>query len=104
MFTSHGRYHSPSNVFLEVNKWIHITIIYDPTSATGDFSGNKIYVQNTMYQMVRSNGRDYPTGPRKIVLGKILVNQDTHYTNILVDDLKMWNRKLTQEEIFENGN
>ena len=51
-FTPHGRYmyNGPK---LKVNEWIRISMVYDPVSATGDGSGNSLYVDDEMYPMSR---------------------------------------------------
>ena len=100
--TSHGRYNPVSqDISLETKIWIRITIVYDPASATGDGSENKFYKDNQMYALFRSKTRSHKNGRGQMVLGILYTNVPHFYSNDLIDDLKMWNRKLTEEDIVE---
>ena len=46
-----------------------------------------------------SNGTWNVAGPGAMVIGKRYVNEDGDYVSVVVDELLMWNRKLTQPEI-----
>ena len=72
--------------------------MYDPESATDD-AVNKLFINAQMYEMTRVNSKKYPQGTGQMVLGRIYSNRNKTYGKALFDDLKMWNRKLSDEEI-----
>ena len=75
-------------------------MVYDPTSTSGDYSGNKVYNDNEMYSIPRTETRQHRPGIGQIVLGRAYTDDNVMYTNVMIDDLKMWNRMLTHEEII----
>ena len=98
-YTSHGRY-SHVDTVVDINKWIRFTMVYDPESAT-DIKVNKLFLDSQMYSMYRDITSDKITsqGTGQTVLGRRYNNKNYDYTDELIDDLKMWNQKLSDEEI-----
>ena len=45
------------------------------------------------------NGAWNVAGPGTMVIGRRFVNEDGDYASVIVDELLLWNRKLTQPEI-----
>ena len=89
-----------SSFYLDRNEWYRITMVYDPASTSGDYSGNKIYNDNEMYSIPRIVTRQHRPGIGQIVLGREYTDDNVMYTNVMIDDLKMWNRMLSHEEII----
>ena len=71
-------------------------MVYDPTQG----AKNKVYVDDKMYNMVTYGGSN-SQGTGKMVLGRKYNNLDMDYFQCMIDDLKMWNRILTHEEIVQ---
>ena len=80
--------------------WSRITVVYDPKSASGDHSGNLVYKDTTMYALPYFDDRQHEEGSGQMVLGRAYTTCDDHCGNVLIDDLQMWNRKLSHEEII----
>ena len=76
-------------------------MVYDPDSTSGDHSGNTVYVDNQMHPMELGDVRPHQQGVGQMVLGRSYTNLDKDYARTFLDDLKMWNRMLTHEEIIE---
>ena len=102
MYTSHGLY-IYVNESLEVNRWFRLTMVYNPESATDDSKVNKVFIDNKMNKMVHIN-ENYGQGTGQMVLGRSWVNWNQEYGAVLIDDLKMWNRKLSDKEIVATSN
>ena len=84
-----------------MNEWFRFTVVYDSKSNNNDGAGNKVYVDGTMYPMERHKPESSPQGTGDMVLGRTVTNEDRSYSNVLIDDLIMWNRMLTEAEIKE---
>ena len=97
-FTSHGRYNYRGDV--ELNKWFRITMVYDPESATNNSAINKICIDNQMYPMVKEVSANYSQGTGQMGIGRKFINIVSLNKASLTDDLKMWNQKLSNEEII----
>ena len=82
-----------------LNVWTRVTVVYDPKSAYGDHSGNLVYKDTTMYALPYFDDRQHEEGSGQMVLGRAYTTHDGEYANVFIDDLEMWNRKLTHEEI-----
>ena len=78
-------------------------MVYDPASASGDRSGNKVYNDNQMYSIPFDESKQHLVGTGQMVLGRAYIDYNDYYANVFIDDLKMWNRMLTHEEIIEMG-
>ena len=104
ILTTGGTWVNNNNtVYLPLNQWLRITIVYDPNSASGDNSGNMAYVDNEMYPILKEDSRTHRQGTGQMVLGRSYTDLNEDYCDALIDDLKMWNRMLTHEEIIEMG-
>ena len=79
-------------------------MVYDPETATDNSKVNKIFIDNQMYPMFRGYSKNYLQGTGQMVVGRLITNQDTFYSAALFDDLKMWNRKLSDKEIAAISN
>ena len=102
MFTSHGLYRR-KDLDLVRHKWVRFTVVYDSESMNGNGTSNKIFIDDAMHDMERSKTDNYPQGPGNMVLGRTVTNKNDFYSDVLIDDLAMWNRQLTNEEIVEIG-
>ena len=98
MVTSHGWY-SSTDPHLGVNKWIRVIMVYDPKSATGD-AVDKLFADNQMYPLTQRDTHNYSQHTGEMVLGRNYLRENYDYGNALFDDLKMWNRKLSDKEMF----
>ena len=78
-------------------------MVYDPNSASGDNSGNVAFVDNEMYPILKEDSRTHRQSTGQMVLGRSYTDLNEDYCDALIDDLKMWNRMLTHEEIIEMG-
>ena len=94
--TSHGVYRSVISV--EKNDWIHFTMVYDPNQSTA----GHFLVDDTKYTFAKwdRSAPSYRAGTGNMLLGRLYADRD-FYSNGLVDDLAMWNRKLSVQEIKE---
>ena len=101
--TTDGTWYNQNPFYLPFNRWYRITLVYDPKSASGDRSGNKAYVDNRMFSLPRTDTRNHRQGTGQIVLGRAYTNVNDDYSHVFIDDLKMWNRMLTHDEIIEMG-
>ena len=79
--------------------------MYDREAANNQSISSKIYVGNTgrLIGPHPTKTDTYPQGAGDMVLGRTYTNEDIKYSNVLIDDLAMWNTKLTAEEIEEIG-
>ena len=78
-------------------------MVYDPASTSGDRSANKVYNGNQMYSISFDESKQHRVGTGEMVLGRSYIDYNDYYANVFIDDLKMWNRMLTHEEIIEMG-
>ena len=82
-----------------MNKWIRFTFVYDPILVNG-IPNMKVYIDNVTYPVKnRENQVTYQPNSGGMVLGRAFTNQDSYYVDVLIDDLTMWNRKLTETDI-----
>ena len=79
-------------------------MVYDPESATDDSKVNKVFIDEKKYEMVREDLQNRPQGTGQMVVGRGYINWDQYYADGLIDDLKMWNRKLSDDEIVGMSN
>ena len=79
--------------------------MYDPEAAHNQVISSKVYLGNTEHSIGphRKKTDTYPQGPGEMVLGRTYTNEDDKYSNVLMDDLAMWNAKLTAKDIKEIG-
>ena len=54
-----------------------------------------------MYSMEWVNSYKHWKGNGRIEIGRTYTSVDDHYSHVFVDDLRMWNRMLTHEEIID---
>ena len=80
-------------------------MVYHPEAANSQSISSKIYVGNTgrLIGPHPTKTDTYQQGPGEMALGRTYTNKDVKYSDVLIDDLAMWNMKLTQEEIEEIG-
>ena len=97
-FTSHGLYRSV--IDLDTNDWVHITMVYDLDLDSS--TAGQVLVDDTKYTLGKWDRSEpsYPAGTGNMLLGRLFFDRN-QYSNGLIDDLAMWNRKLTKEEINE---
>ena len=81
--------------YYERNTWFRLTLVYDSESTTGE-----IYQDDAPYPM-KSEAVSSQSNTGQMVLGRGFTNVDDDYAYVLIDNLKMWNRKLTREEILQ---
>ena len=79
-------------------------MVYDAKSATDNSTINKVFIDNQMYPMVRQDSVNYSQGMGQMVAGLKYINVVDVYGDILIDDLKMWNHKLSDGEIVALSN
>ena len=82
----------------EFSHWFHLVLVYHgPNNGEGitvhlnSESGRKTTIDPS------SNPIPHSTG--EVVIGKLLVNTDSTYGNVMVDELTFWNRKLSETEV-----
>ena len=78
--------------------------MYDAQSASDDETF-ELFGDNRMYPMYRSTTYKYPPGGTgQMVVGRNWVNENRSYGAAVIDDLKMWNRNISDEEIVAMSN
>ena len=85
----------------QLSQWVHYVFVLHGIDV-GEGEGDRF----TLYEnaipdgtLHHCNGTSNLAGPGTIVIGRRFVNQDDDYVSAVVDELLMWNRKLTQQEI-----
>ena len=75
--------------------WVHCVMIYH-----GVGQGITVYQDESKIGNDTSKGVSYtPTGNGQVVIGKRNGGQGNRYTSASVDEIKFYNRQLTQQEI-----
>ena len=91
--------YSHIDVPARLSQWVHhVFVLHHLGEGEGDaFS---LYVNGVSVGgfTVVSGNRNQP-GPGRMVIGRRCVNDDGYYASVVVDELLLWNRKLTQQEI-----
>ena len=76
-----------------------MTIVYHGPNNGEGFTvyhdGTQVEHDDTRYY----TGFSYTTGPGVVVIGRGYTDEDDHYTSVAVDELTMWNRQLSFQEI-----
>ena len=79
--------------------WIHLALVYK--GPENQYQGNIIYLdgirKNSGVNKRNYGGRKYPSGVLRI--GRLFEDQSSQYSEVMVDELSIWNRQLTQTEI-----
>ena len=78
-------------------------MVYDPEAATDDSKVNKVFIDKQKDEMVLNN-ENLTQGTGQMVLGQAYLTSDAYLGPALIDDLKMWNRKLSDDEIVGMSN
>ena len=81
----------PVKDYLELNKWQHLTCVSSGLSRI-------IYINGTLTKKDLAVNLQSNIDPTNNYIGKIY-NQNSQYADVDIDDLKIFNRALSQEEI-----
>ena len=82
-----------SNSIININQWTLITASIDSLTM-------KIYVNGTLENTVlQNNNNSFGTNTDPLYIGKHDYNNAPYYFNGKIDDIGIWNRVLTQQEI-----
>ena len=78
--------------------WIHVAMVYE-----GQYNGAKAFMDGNQVGYCEQKYQEFPEIPSKnLMIGRLLARQNTmqaKYTNVEVDELLIWNRKLDEDEI-----
>ena len=93
--------YSHIDVPAQLSQWVHhVFVLHHLGDGEGDtFS---LYENGASVRgfTVVVNGNGNQPGPGRLVIGRRSVyEEDGYYTSVVVDDLLLWNRELTQQEI-----
>jgi hypothetical protein len=84
-----------SNSIININQWTLITASIDSLTM-------KIYVNGTLENTVlQNNNNSFGTNTDPLYIGKHDYNNFPYYFNGKIDDIAIWNRALTQNEITQ---
>ena len=83
------------------NQWFHLAIVY-----RGPDKGIVLYINGQAdgkSTVSSQNSETFKPSNGHIVLGRLWTTEDQkerdHYTNVYVDDLRMWNAALSSEQV-----
>jgi hypothetical protein len=88
-------YWTTSSDSIRNNSWSHVVVVYESTSKSSLYYINGVYVGKQAYSFSPSSNGD--TNP--LFFGKQGYNCDCNYFDGKIDDIGVWNRALTQNEI-----
>ena len=81
------------------HQWFHTVLIYRGPQPQ-DFYKIKIYHDGTLAGMGGEQGFPVPSGTGRTVIGAMHIEEPwSVYTSLAVDEVKMWNRQISEEEI-----
>ena len=97
MYVTNGYFVCDDYYKLRTSGWFHVALVYhgpnDGEGITVYHDGTQVEHDDTRYN------RSYTTGPGSMVIGRKYTNRDDYYTSVVVDELTMWNRQLSVQEI-----
>ena len=77
--------------------WIHYAFVLGVRNETDGFT---VYVNSVLATEVsKCSGEEFAPGSGAMVIGRCYPDFDSRYVSVVVDELLLWNRKLTQPEI-----
>jgi hypothetical protein len=85
--------HLLSNTSVQVGEWTHVAVTYDGSMA-------KIYINGTLENSVTASGQIHQGGSNIEIGGDIDETGLNLYFDGIIDDVHIYNRALTQEEIL----
>ena len=85
----------------QLSQWLHYAFVLHGTGiGIGEGDGFTLHENGVPVGTLKHcNGTWNVAGPGAMVIGRRFVNEDGDYASVVVDELLMWNRKLTQLEI-----
>jgi PKD repeat protein len=97
--TDKGEFVNKGEINLNDNLWHHIAFTYD---ANGELKNFKMYIDGLLHTAKTVTGIIYP-GDGMLMIGSRAIGNSWYYdAKYHVDDVRLWNRALTQEELIEN--
>ncbi len=85
-----------------LGQWVHIVGTYDGTTVKTYFNGVLVASNNTA-----SGPIDWDPVPYALYIGRFHDDNENYVANAIIDEVAIWNRALTQEEIdylYNDGN
>ena len=77
--------------------WIHYTFVLGVRNEADGFT---VYVNGVLAtEGSMSSDEGFAPGSGAMVIGRRYLDFDSRYVSVIVDELLLWNRKLTQPEI-----
>ena len=84
-----------SNSIINLNQWTLITVSIDSLTM-------KIYINGALdHTVLQNNNNSFGTNTDPLYIGKHDYNNAPYYFNGKIDDIGIWNRALTQQEITD---
>lgn len=97
--TDKGEFVNKSEFDLNDNLWHHIAFTYD---ANGGLNNFKMYI-NGLLQMEKTVTGAIFSGDAMLMIGSRAMGNSWYYdAKYYLDDVRLWNRALTQKELMEN--
>ena len=98
--TTNGEYLVEASDFsMPNNKWTHIAVTYDANVVENNF---KLYVNGNLASQTTASGTLLTNQRAPYVVGDFSTNSGLQTDIIIVDELRFWNRTLTEDEIRYN--
>ncbi|MFA9392994.1 MAG: LamG-like jellyroll fold domain-containing protein [Prolixibacteraceae bacterium] len=97
--TDRGEFVHMGEIDLNDNLWHHIAFTYD---ANGELNNFKMYINGILHLEKTVIGAIVP-GDGMLMIGSSALGNSWYYdAKYHIDDVRLWNRALTQEELLEN--
>ena len=97
--TDKGTFVNWSDIDLNDNLWHHIAFTYD---ANAGLNNLKLYINGLLHKKLTVTGSIFQADGMLMVGSRMLGNSWYYDAKYHVDDVRLWNRALTQEELQEN--
>ena len=82
-----------------MSQWIYYVFVLEGPKQG---EGISVYADGILAnQTTTKESGDYPSGSGRMVIGRRNVDVDDKYASVTVDELLLWNRKLSQPEVQE---
>ena len=81
---------------VDIDTWFHISFVY-----RGATDGVYLYFDGSFINSYSWTSLQTSAGSRVVEIGTLYTNPRQDYGSVIVDELTMWNRQLTSDEITQ---
>ena len=82
----------------DFNRWFHLVLVFH---GPNDGQGITVHLNNqSVRESIKPSSNFSPgNATGEVAIGRLYVDRNEHYSNVMADELTFWNRQLSETEV-----